>query len=118
MRDDTIEQPLYAPKRLFRNLWQEYRIYADRIELRSFCGRKTIRATDIIDVQIRSPVVIGDLFRGKGFKESLALKLDLADLHRHVAIHRTSGWFKHLRITPDDPETFVRICKSIMTKAD
>lgn len=118
MRNDTIEQPLYVSGRSLRNLWQEYRIYADRIELRFFCGRKTIRASDILDVQVRPRVVIGDLFRGRGFKESLALKLDLADLYRHVAIHRTSGWFRHLRITPDDPETFVRICKSIMPKAD
>ena len=118
MQDYSIEQPLYVSARSFRNLWQEYRIYTDRIELKSCFGRKVIRAGDILDVEVRPRVVIGDLFRGKGFKESLALKLDLADLFPHVAIHRSSGWFKHLRITPDDPDTFARICKSIMGKAD
>ena len=116
MQDYSIEQPLYVSAKSFRNLWQGYRIYADRIELRSFCGRRTIRAGDIVDVEVRPPMVIGDIFRGKGFKESLALKLDLADLYPHVAIHRRYGWFKHLRITPDDPDTFVRICKSIITR--
>ena len=116
MQDYTIQQPLYVSARSLRNLWQEYRIYADRVELRSFCGRKIIRAGDILNVEVRPPMVIGDIFRGKGFKESLALKLDLADLYRHVAIHRRSGWLKYLRITPDDPDTFVKICKSIMTK--
>ncbi|HUV66093.1 MAG TPA: hypothetical protein VMW24_19520 [Sedimentisphaerales bacterium] len=118
MQDYTIQQPLYVSARSLRNLWQEYRIYADRIELRSFCGRKIIRAADILNVEVRPRAVIGDIFRGKGFKESLALKLDLADLYRHVAIHRSSGWLKYIRITPDDPDTFVKICKSIIGKAD
>ena len=118
MQDFTVEQPLYVSGRSLRSLWQEYRIYADRIELRFCFGRKIIPAGDILDVQVRSPLVIGDIFRNKGFKESLALKLDLADLFRHVAIHRSSGWFKYLRITPVDPDAFVRICKSIMARAE
>lgn len=116
MQDYSIEQPLYVSARSLKNLWHEYRIYADRIELDSFLGRKVIPAGDILDIEVRPPLVIGDIFRGKGFKESLALKLDLADLFPHVAIYRGSGWFKYIRITPDDPETFVNICKSIMTR--
>ena len=107
------EQPLYESRRLFRNLWQRYRIYADRIELRSFVGSKVIAADDIIDVEVRESPVIGDLFRGKGLAYSLALKLDLADFYRHVAIHRRSGWIRHIRVTPDDPEKFVQVYKSI-----
>ncbi len=117
MQDYSIEQPLYVSARSFKNLWQEYRIYADRIELKSCFGRKIILAGDILNVEVRPPLVIGDIFRGKGFKEGLALKLDLADACPHVAIHRRSGWFKHIRIAPDDPDTFVKICKSIMTSA-
>lgn len=58
-------------------------------------------------------MVIWDLFRGKGLAYSFALKLDMADFFRHVAIHRRSGWIKHIRIAPDDPEEFVRVCKSM-----
>jgi hypothetical protein len=116
MQDYSIEQPLYVSARSFRSLWQEYRIYTDRIELKSFVGRKVILAGDILGIEVRPRMVIGDLFRGRGFKECLALKLDLADLYGHVAIHRRSGWFKYIRVTPDDPDTFVRICKSIMTR--
>jgi hypothetical protein len=115
MQDYTIEQPLYVSARSFKNLWQEYRIYTDRIELKICMGRKIISAGDILDVEVRSRVVIGDIFRGRGFKEILTLKLDLADLYPHVAIHRRSGWFKHIRITPNDPDNFVRIGKSIIT---
>jgi len=108
------EEPLYVSRRLFRNLWQQYRIYCDRVELQSFPGKKVLAAEDILNVDVRPAVVIGDLFRGKGFARSFALKMDLADLFRHVAIHRRSGWIKHLRFTPDDPETFVQVCKSII----
>jgi hypothetical protein len=111
------EQPLYVSGRSLRSLWQEYRIYTDRVEIKSCFGRKTILADDILDVQVRPPLVVGDLFRGRGLAGSLALKLDLADFFRHVAIHRKSGWFKHIRITPDDPDTFVQVCKSIMKAA-
>jgi len=38
------EEPLYVSRRLFRNLWQRYRIYADRVELQFFTCRKIVRA--------------------------------------------------------------------------
>ena len=109
------EQALYESRRMFRNLWQRYRIYADRVELSFFGRARIITAGDIVEVEVRRPPVIGDLFRGRGFAYSFALKLDLADFFQHVAIHRRSGWIKHIRITPDDPEEFVRVCRSIMT---
>lgn len=118
MNSENLDQPLYVSGRLFRNLWQQYRIYDDRIELRFFLGRKVIRAENIISAEVRPPIVVGDLFRRKGWAQSFALKLDLADFFHHVAIHRQSGWLKHVRFTPDDPETFVSICKSIMKKRD
>jgi hypothetical protein len=116
--EDTLrmcEEPLYESRRLFRNLWQQYRIYADRVELRSCVGKKIIPADDILDVEVRPAPVIGDLFRGKGLAYSFALKMDLADFFSHVAIHRRSGWIRHIRVTPDDPEKFVNICNSIAT---
>ena len=114
MQEECLDQPLYVSRRKSRNLWQQYRIYSDRIELRSCVGYKLIRAEDIIEIQVRPPIVIGDLFRRKGWAQSFALKLDMADLYRHVALHRRSGWIKHLRFTPDDPDMFVNVCRSIM----
>ena len=110
------DAPLHVSKRSWRSLWQEYRIYADRVELRSWLGRKVILADEIVDVQVRPPLVIADLFRGKGFRYCGALKLDMADLSRHVAIQRASGIMKRLRFTPDDPEKFVEMCMAIMKK--
>ncbi len=108
------DEPLLISKRSWRSLWQEYRIYADRIELRSCIGRKVIPADEIVDAQVRPPLVMADLFRGKGLGYCWALKLDMADLSRHVAIQRTSGIMKRLRFTPDDPEKFVEMCRAIM----
>ncbi|MFH1717752.1 MAG: hypothetical protein ABIF19_10400 [Planctomycetota bacterium] len=108
------EEPLYISRRLFRNLWQQYRIYCDRVELQSFPGKKVLPAEDILNIEVRPAVVIADLFRGRGFARSFALKMDLADLFCHVAIHRRCGWIKHVRFTPDDPEIFVQVCKSII----
>ena len=110
------ENTLYVSKRSWRNLWKAYRVCQDRVELHSWIGKKIIPATDLWGVEVRPPVVIGDLFRGKGFAYSFALKLDLADFSRHVAVHRTSGIIKHLRFTPDDPEKFAAACRSIMKK--
>jgi hypothetical protein len=33
------------------------------------------------------------------------VKLDLADLHEHIALEKTGFW-KQFRITPDDPRAF------------
>ena len=110
----TDDAPLYTSKRSWRSLWQEYRIYADRVELPSCFGRKVIPANELVDVEVRPPLVVGDLFRGKGFRYCWALKLDMADLSRQVAVHRASGLMKRLRFTPDDPEKFVEVCRAMM----
>ena len=112
----TGEQPLYVSRRSFRSLGQQYRIYTDRVELGFFGFKKIIAGADILAVEVRPACVIGDLLRGKGLASAFALKLDLADLFRHVAIHRRSGWFRHVRFAPDDPDTFAQVCKSIMRK--
>ena len=76
--------------------------------------RKALTSISSIRVSVRPPVVIGDFFRGKGFGYCWALKLDLADLCRHVALLRRSGTMKRLRFSPDDPEEFVAACKSVV----
>ncbi len=110
-------KPLYISKSSGRSLWQEYRVYPDRVEIPSRIFFKTfvIPADEILDIEVRPPIVIGDIFRGKSFKYAVALKLDLADLYQHVAIHRKFGWFKYLRFTPDNLKEFVVTCKSIMS---
>jgi hypothetical protein len=66
-----------------------------------------IPAHEILDVVAEKPV----LFGGKNW---YALKLDWADLFQHVALHRTSGWFKHVIFTPDYPDRFAEAVRTIM----
>ena len=109
---------LHVSKRSLRNLWQEYRIYKDRLELKSWLLFRTfiIHSADILNIEVRPRFVMFDLMRGKSLAYALAMKIDLSDLYTHVAIHRKSGLLKHIRITPNNPAEFVEICKAIMGK--
>lgn len=113
-----MSEPIYMSPRSSKSFWQEYRIYPDRIELQCKVALHTlvIPANEILDIQIRPPLVFADLFRGKGFVYAFPLKIDSADTCRHVAIKRKTGFMKHIRFTPDDPDKFVEACKSIIEK--
>ena len=108
------DSPIYVSEKSAKNLWQDYRVFPDRIELRCWIVLRTfvIRAEDIADVKVRPPFSLVDLIRGK-IKFHMGLKLDLADLYEHVEIHRRTGLFEYLRITPDNPANFVAACRSL-----
>ena len=112
------EEPFYVSPRSSRSIWQEYRIYPDRLELQCWVAFHTlvIPAEEIIEIEVRPPIVIADLFRGKSFLYSFPLKIDGSDGHRHVAIKRKCGFIKHIRFTPDEPDRFVEVCRLIMRK--
>ena len=44
------------------------------------------------------------------------LKLDLADFYKHVELDKATGLFRHLAITPDDPETFRATLEAALTR--
>lgn len=103
--------PLYVSEAKGRNLWQSYRVFADRIELGTrFFGTVTVPFDDVAAVSVRPPLVVLDTVRGDyGLGELLrSPKLDLADLYEHVAIEKETGFWRQFRVTPDDPEAFVR----------
>jgi len=97
--------PIYTSKRTGKNLWQEYRIYPDRLELQSWCLFHTlvIPTGEILSVEIHSPGFIW------------GIKLDNCNLCRHVVVIKKSGLFKRIGFAPDDPEKFVAVCKSILS---
>jgi len=102
--------PIYISKRTAKNLWQEYRVYPDRLELQSWFLFHTVvvPANEIQAIEVRPSVFSGQ----KGF--TWGIKIDNCDLCRHVLLTRKSGFFKRIGFSPDDPEKFVAICKSIM----
>lgn len=108
---NAFEQPVYVARRTAANLWQEYRIFPDRLELQSWLllHALVIPEKDILAIEVRPSVFSGS----KGF--TWGIKLDNADLCRHVLVRRKTGWFKRIAFTPDDPHEFVRICRSVLT---
>jgi hypothetical protein len=105
------ETPLYTSKRTAWNLWQEYRIYRDRLELQSWFFFHTIvvQTNEIQAVEVRPSFFIGG-WKGK----TLGVKIDNCDLCRHVLLTKKRGILKGIAFSPDEPEKFVGICKSIV----
>ncbi len=102
--------PIYVSKRTAKSLWQEYRIFRDRIELQCWIALHTlvISAGEIVKAEV-SP----SFFSGrKGF--TWGVKIDNCDFCRHVLLARKSGLFKRIAFSPDDPEKFVAVCRSIL----
>ena len=104
------DTPLYASKRTARSLWQQYRIYHDRLELQAWILFHTV----VVPVgEIRAIEVRPSVFSGrKGL--TWGIKLDICDLCRHVLLSKSRGLFKTIAFSPDDPVKFVEICSSIL----
>lgn len=100
MNDTSI----YTSKKTGKNLWQEYRVRPDRIELQSWTLLHTIviPANEIVEIEVRPP----EIFWG--------INLDNCNFTRHVSLKRKSGLFKRIGFSPDDPDKFVENCKSIL----
>ena len=113
------QTPLYVSKRSFKNLWQAYRIYPDRIELQCWMAFHTLKIPlrKIAEIHIRSAFSIKDLFAGKRWHSFLGLKIDLADLCRHIAITKESRIMRLIAFTPDNPDEFADIMKLLKDKA-
>lgn len=105
-----MEEPIYVSKPTVKSLWQEYRLYPDRLVLEMHLyGPVTVPLSDVSAVSVRPAGVIFDLVRGDyGLKDLVrTIKLDLADLNRHVTIEKGTGLWRQFRVTPEDPEEFV-----------
>ena len=116
----SSQTPLYVSKRSLKSLWQEYRIYLDRIELQCWIALHTLKipVREIADIRIKSPFSFWDLLRGKASLSFRGVKIDQSDLYRHIAIKRKSGLVKYIVFTPDNPDEFADIIKLLMEHAD
>lgn len=114
MSDDGQGPPLHASECSFKNLWQKYYVHPDRLVLRCWLALHTfvIRADDVEELWLGRGPVIGDWFRGRGFRGAFALKLNVADLYTHVGLRRKTGLFKRICFTPDRLEMFLSVCRS------
>jgi len=90
-----------------KSLWQEYRIYADRVEFETPFGRMSVPFDQIEKIDVSESEVKG-LLKGdlhlKGFRP--AFKLDWANFLEHVVLDKNEGVLKRVLFTPEDPQGF------------
>ncbi len=99
--------PQFVSKNTARSLWQEYRIYEDRLEFDTLAGQMTIPFEQIEKITLSESDIKG-LFKGnlhlKDFRP--ALKLDWANFLEHVVLDKNTGFIRRILFTPEDPEAF------------
>lgn len=103
------DTPIYTSASNVKSLWQEYRIYDDRVEFDTLFGRMTVpfehvERADLSESEVRG-LMKGDLHL-RNFRP--ALKLDWANFLEHVVLDKNEGRIRRILFTPDDPEEFVR----------
>jgi len=101
------ETPVYTSKSTVKSLWQEYRVYDDRVEFDTRFGKLTAPFEHIEQVDISESETKG-LSRGdlhlKNFRP--ALKLDWANFLEHIVLDKSEGCVRRLLFTPDDLAAF------------
>lgn len=109
------ETPIYISQPSFKNLWNEYRVYPDRLELKVHIYLRTfvIPLSKVVDISVSGPLAL-QLLKRDTYRGGLPLKLDLTDFYNNVALRRSFGLMRQLRFTPDDPEAFVAACRQAL----
>jgi hypothetical protein len=101
------EVPIYTSKCSAKNLWQEYRIYDDRVEFHTWFGPWVIPFDQIESVEISEPLlkaVLHGRFDSKHWPRQI--KIDLADANEHVVLDKSEGIIRKVYFTPDEPTEF------------
>ena len=98
---------IYTSRSTVRSLWQEYRIYDDRVVFETHFGTMTVPFANIERIEISESEVKG-LLRGdlhlKNFRP--ALKLDWANFVEHVVLDKKEGGIRRILFTPDHLDDF------------
>jgi hypothetical protein len=101
------DDPIYTSKSTVKSIWQEYRIYDNRLEFDTQFGMMVVPFEHIESVEILSSDVKGLLqgdLRLKNFRP--AIKLDWANFLEHIVLDKDKGYVRRLLFTPDDLEAF------------
>ncbi len=100
-------EPAYVSKCSAKSLWQEYRIYEDRIEFHTLFGSWTIPFAQVERVEVSEALLKAMLHLRADLSDwSRQIKLDWADLQEHVALDKSEGLVRRVHFTPDDPAAF------------
>ena len=110
------DEAIYISKSTVKSIWQEYRVYADRVEFDTIFGLmqipfEQIEAIEVLDSDVKA-LARGDL-RLKGFRP--AIKIDWANFLDHVVLDKSEG-VRRLLFTPDDPDAFKRALEDALAE--
>lgn len=101
------DDPIYTSNSTVKSIWQEYRIYDNRLEFDTQFGMMTVPFEHIEEVVILESDVKGLLqgdLRLKNFRP--AIKLDWANFLEHIVLDKNKGYVRRLLFTPDDLDAF------------
>ena len=111
------KDPVYVSESTVKSIWQEYRIFGNRVEIDTMFGLMVIPFEHIESAEVSESEVKG-LMRGdlhlKGFRP--ALKVDWANFTEHVVIDKSEGLVHRILLTPDNPEEFRNILVDALSR--
>jgi hypothetical protein len=99
--------PVFTSPSTAKSLWQEYRIYEDRLEFETIFGTMVVDFENVETIKIAESDV-KDLFHGDLHLNNFrpALKFDWANFVKHVVLDKSTGHVRRVLFTPEDPEAF------------
>lgn len=109
------DTPLYESPSSLKTLWQDYRVYADRLEFCTLLGNWKIPFSEIDQIEVQEALLqalVNGRFDLKNFP--FGVKLDMADITEHVALDRNTGLAKRVLFSPEDPAAFVHAAKAAL----
>jgi hypothetical protein len=101
------DQPRFVSACTLRSLWNEYRVYDDRVELDTLFGPWRVPFEQVERVEVNEPI-LNAVMHGR-FDYSHwpgQIKIDLADMYEHVTLDKSDGFARKIHFTPKDPEGF------------
>ena len=111
------DTPVYTSPSTARSLWQEYRVYGDRLEFGTLFGTMTVPFEHVEGVEVSGSDLKG-LLRGdlklKNFRP--AMKLDWANFVEHVVLDKSEGRVRRVLFTPGDPHAFKSALDAALTR--
>lgn len=109
------DAPQYRSPSSLKTLWQDYSVYADRLEFGTLLGTWAIPFSEIDQIEVQE-ATLQALVNGRlDLKHfPFGVKLDMADITEHVALDRNTGLAKRVLFSPEDPAAFVRAAEAAL----
>jgi hypothetical protein len=101
------DKPRFVSSCTIRSLWNEYRVYDDRVELDTLFGPWRIPFEQVEGVEVNEPI-LNAVMHGR-FDYSHwpgQVIIDLADMYEHVTVDKSDGFARKIHFTPKDSEGF------------